>query len=116
MGIFDWFLSAKTRKSKIEDYIAQAEVSMMRHSYDEAFAATEKALDLDKHCIDALYVRGLCLLHRKEYESALADMDRALTLDPKYCPAIVEKAKQFGYSEIYDNEVDMLIQKHYEGY
>jgi lipoprotein NlpI len=62
------------------------------HNYDGAFDAADSVLIFDKKNISALNIRGICFMHRKEYESALAvDYDRVTSLSPRYYPTILNK-------------------------
>jgi len=50
--------------------------------YREALAAFEKALHLDPHFADALFVKGNALYFLERYEDALRAYEQAIRLDP----------------------------------
>ncbi|MBU1937670.1 hypothetical protein KKG05_09755 [bacterium] len=58
----------------------------------EAFDAVNKAISIDKKCARAYQYRGLILQARGELKKGLADLRKAMKLDPQYCDGIITLA------------------------
>jgi tetratricopeptide (TPR) repeat protein len=62
------------------------------HDWDGAEAAYRRALAADDRFPGAHYSLGLVLFKKRAYESALEELDRELSLQPRYAPALYYRA------------------------
>ncbi len=61
----------------------RAEALLGLHRFDEAIAVSNQALEIDASVPDVLFTRGWAQFFNDQSDGALADLDRALELNPK---------------------------------
>jgi Flp pilus assembly protein TadD len=99
--------------------------------YVEAVQTLDKAISLDNTRAYPYNNRGFARMNLDDFEGAERDINKSLELDSLNSYAYknrgllylktgrsheacleFQKARQLGYTEIYDDEVDMLIEQH----
>ncbi|HRH41016.1 MAG TPA: tetratricopeptide repeat protein [Pyrinomonadaceae bacterium] len=79
-----------------EAYAQRARAYFLKtNNFDLAFADAESALKINSKNVEALNVRGLVKVERKEIDSALADFTSAINIKPDYFKPYLNRAKIF---------------------
>lgn len=80
-------------KSRTKGFICtfQAEREQQRGHHQRAADLFTEALDAGRQRFSVYYNRGLCFYALQEYDSAVADFDRAIRLKPTFAPAYLAK-------------------------
>jgi len=78
------------RKAKAREALDEAKRAMVRHEFDAAVAALDRAVDLDASSTAAFLLRGRIHAGQQREDRALADWNRALEIDARFAPALAE--------------------------
>ena len=77
-------------------------------SLSESEKYLKKALDDDDEGLEALVSLGNIKYETKDYDNAIKYFDRALKVNPKYVPALANKAKSYLAKGLIDKSIELL--------
>lgn len=69
---------------------------------DFALKYFNELLNLNPHCAEAYFYRGLCHYYDGEYDKAINDFTKAIGLKPDYAEAYVQRASVYKSKKEYD--------------
>jgi tetratricopeptide (TPR) repeat protein len=87
-----------------QDYFAQGDYDYEQGDCDKAIANYTRALEIDPKLAEAYNNRAYVYMVKKDYASALSDLDRALQLRPDYVNALMSRADIYNYYYAIDYE------------
>lgn len=79
------------------DYMQQGDYEFDRGHCDRAIAAYSRAVELDPQMAQAYNNRAYTYMVKKDYASALPDLDRAIELRPDYANALMNRGDIYNY-------------------
>jgi tetratricopeptide (TPR) repeat protein len=78
-------------------YAQRARVFVRQSKYDLALSDAEKSLSLNPNNVEALNVRGVVMREaKKDANAAIADFNKAMSIDPKYYFAVFNRGLTYG--------------------
>jgi len=86
----------------------RARQALAKQRVDDAWKELEKALAIDPGYAEALVLRGLLCLDRKEIPRAQADMEQAVRSDPGYAIGYIALATVYNAQSLFDDALRAL--------
>lgn len=77
---------------KAQDFFDQGVVSMQTKNWEDAIVFFKKALEINKNNPQSYGNIGICYSHIGKKKLSIEALDKALELDPRYEPALVNRA------------------------
>lgn len=91
------FSTAPAALVTAQDYFAQGDYDYEQGACEQAIADYTRAVELDPNLAEAYNNRAFVLMVKKEYSSALPDLNRALELRPDYPNALMNRGDFYNY-------------------
>lgn len=90
------FLTSCENPNKSRAYMDEGSKQLLRYSnFDEAEKLLTKAIRYDKQNYEAYYYRGCTRINAKQYQGAIADLEKAVELKPDYADAYFNLGKTY---------------------
>jgi SAM-dependent methyltransferase len=80
------------QKEKISQLLEKARENESKGEFDAAIRQATKMIQLDSSSADAWFVRGTLKLNKHRFDEAIADLDKALTIEPYFDLALANRA------------------------
>lgn len=110
MGLFNFFKADKEQikkynKFKINELLKLAEDNFKNYNWSSAVNFCNKAVEIDKDSIKAIYLRGISNIELNNFEEALTDFSRIIELNNEEILAYCKRAK------LYENQEKFILSK-----
>lgn len=100
--IFNLYLSAWAVSSPQLDFAKQL---INQKQYKAAISTLNSILSNNKYDVDALYWKGYCYQKLENFTAATLNFDAVLQKDPRYVPALLEKANVLKEQQQYEEAI-----------